>query len=140
MKKLLLVATALIAFNAFASSTLSFSAKGKDLGSVEQRELFNENIRLRRGQVKKIDVVDWTGRANAQVLSYEVTAAVSPADSHAIRATVKATVTDASGAAPVELFTDTKFVDFTFGPGNTLNFETQQNGVMLNQTIEFKAR
>lgn len=140
MKKLLLIALTMLTFNVFASSTLKFTANGKDLGSVDQKELFNENIRLRRGQVKKINVSEWTGRANTQALSYEVSAEISPADSHAIRATVKATVTDSTGAAPVELFTETKTIDFTFGPAKTLNFEAQQNGVMINQAIDFQAK
>lgn len=140
MKQFLLIAIAIITFNAFASTTLNFSAKGKDLGSVDQKELFNENLRLRRNQVKKINVTEWAGRANSQILSYEMTAGISPDDSHSIRATVKATVTDSSGIAPVELYTETKFVDFTFGPGMSLKFEAQENGIMLNQLIEFKAK
>ncbi len=140
MKKLLLIALTLITFNALASTTLNFSAKGKDLGSVDQKELFNENIRLRRGQVKKIAVDDWTGRANSQALSYEVSAGVSPADRHAIRATVKAIVTDSSGIVPVELFTETKTIDFTFGPAKTLSFEAMQDGIILNQSIDFQAK
>lgn len=140
MKKLLLIALTLLTFNALASTTLNFSAKGKDLGSVDQKELFNENIRLRRGQVKKIGVNDWAGRANSQALSYEVSAGISPDDSHAIRATVKAVVTDSSGIAPIELYTETKTIDFTFGPAKTLTFEAQQNGIMLNQSIDFQAK
>ena len=140
MKKLLLTALTLMTFSALASSTLNFTAKGKDLGSADQKELFNENIKLRRGQIKKIAVSEWSGRAESQTLSYDVTAAISPADSHAIRATVKATVTDSSGPAPVQLFTETKTIDFTFGPAKTLNFEVQQNGVMINQSIDFVAK
>lgn len=140
MKKLLLTALTLITFNAFASTTLNFSAKAKDLGSVDQKELFNENLRLRKGQVKKIGVNDWAGRANSQALSYEVSAAPSPADVHSIRATVKAVVTDSSGIVPVELFTETKSIDFTSGPAKTLSFEAQQNGIMLNQSIEFQVK
>lgn len=140
MKKLLIITLTLLTFNVLASTTLKFTAKGKDLGSVDQKELFNEDIRLRRGQIKKIAVNEWAGRANAQALSYEVSAGVSPDDSHAIRATVKATVTDSSGIAPIELFTETKTIDFTFGPGKTLFFEAQKNGVMLNQSIDFQAK
>ena len=139
MKNLLLLSLALFSLSAFASTTLKFSAQGKDLGSVDQKELFNENIALRRGQVKKIPVTEWTGRANSQALSYEVTAAISPDNRSNIRATVKAIVTDAAGAAPVELFTETKTIDFTFGAAKTLVFEAQQDGVMLNQSIDFKA-
>lgn len=140
MKKLLLIALTLVTFNALASTTLNFSAKGKDLGSVDQKELFNENLRLRRGQIKKIEVSDWTGRANSQALSYEVSAGVSPENRSEIRATVKAIVTDSSGIVPVELFTETKTVDFTYGPAKTLQFEAQLNGIMLNQAIDFQAK
>jgi hypothetical protein len=140
MKNYLLLVLALLSFNAFASGTLNFSAKGKDLASAEQKELFHENLRLRDGQAKKIPVGEWSGRANTQELTYEINATKSPVERNGIRATVKTTVLDTSGFVPVELFTETKSIDFNRTSGKSLVFEVQQNGVMLNQEIEFQAK
>lgn len=140
MKKYLIIITTLLAFNSFASGTLNFSVKAKDNASTDQSELFHENLRLRPGQTKNIEVSDWTGRANAQTLSYEMSASTIPGNSKEFKATVKASVKDNSGILPTELFTSTQSVDLAKGSIKTIMIESQENGVMLNQSIQLEAK
>ncbi|MBY0517557.1 MAG: hypothetical protein K2P81_11640 [Bacteriovoracaceae bacterium] len=82
--------------NVFASGTLDFNVTAKDKFSADSKVLFNKDLKLRDGQVFKIDVPKWEGQANAQTLTYEISAKAiySPTS---IDTVIKAIVSDISG-------------------------------------------
>jgi len=80
----------------FASGTLDFNFVAKDKFASDSKVLFNKDLKLREGQVLKIDVPKWEGQSNAQTLSYEISAQAlySPT---VIETVIKAVLSDISG-------------------------------------------